>query len=69
NNGDYSPDNCRWADIKTQCNNRSSNINITIGNATKTLTEWCEIFELDSKMIHARYKRNGFISIDDLFTV
>ena len=69
NNGDYSPDNCRWADIKTQCNNRSSNINITIGNATKTLTEWCEIFELDSQMIHARYKRNGFISIDDLFIV
>jgi len=67
NDKGYSPDNCRWADYETQCRNRSTNIKITIGNATKTLTEWCEIFELDYKVIHARYKRNGFKGIDDLF--
>lgn len=67
NDKDYMPENCRWVDIKTQCNNRCTNIKITIGNATKTLTEWCNIFELDYKKISARYKRNGFISIDELF--
>ena len=67
NNKGYSPDNCRWADAKTQSRNRSSNVKITIGNATKTLTEWCEIFQLDYRTIHARYSRNGFISINDLF--
>ena len=67
NNGDYCPENCRWSDTQEQARNRSSNIRITIGNATKTLTEWCEIFEVDTKMVFARYKRNGFIGIDELF--
>lgn len=63
----YSPENCRWVCEKEQCNNRSTNIKITIGNATKTLTEWCEIFNLDSKKIMARYNRSGYISINQLF--
>ena len=67
NDGDYCPENCRWSDSQEQARNRSSNIKITIGNATKTLTEWCEIFEVDSKVVFARYKRNGFIGIDELF--
>lgn len=68
NNDDgYYPENCRWVTMKQQCNNRSSNIKITIGNATKTLTEWCEIFELDYRMILARYRRSDYISIDALF--
>lgn len=67
NDGDYHPDNCRWSTREEQSNNRSTNINITIGNETKSLIEWCNIFKLDYKCIHARYERNGFISIDELF--
>lgn len=67
NDCDYCPENCRWTDSKTQARNRSTNVRITIGNATKTLTEWCEIFEIDSRVVFARYNRNGFIGIDELF--
>lgn len=67
NESGYSPDNCRWADAEMQGRNRSSNIKITIGNATKTLVEWCEIFELDYKAVYAKYRRNKFKGIDDLF--
>lgn len=67
NDKGYFPDNCRWASQQEQSRNRGSNVKITIGNAKKTLTEWCEIFELDYKTILARYHRNKFRGIDDLF--
>lgn len=68
NNGNYDPTNCKWSTAEKQCNNRESNIKITIGNTTKTLTQWCEIFDLEYSAIHARYVRNGFGGIDELFS-
>lgn len=69
NDKGYSPDNCRWATMKEQSRNRSTNINIRIGNTTKTLTEWCEIFNVNSKTVYARYYRGNARTIDDLFNL
>lgn len=42
NNGPYSPDNCRWADIYTQLDNRRNSRLYTINGETKCLKHWCQ---------------------------
>lgn len=43
NNKGYSPDNCRWADAKTQNRNTRRNHLLMIDGVTKTMAEWSEI--------------------------
>ena len=57
NHKGYSPDNCIWADMKTQSRNRRSNVKIEYDGEMITLTELAEIFGLEPKVVMARHKR------------
>ena len=44
--GDYEPDNCMWADRKTQANNKSTNVLITHEGRTQTAAQWADELDL-----------------------
>lgn len=53
-NGDYSPDNCRWATQKEQTRNTRRSKTITHNGETKTVAEWADITGIDSSTIYHR---------------
>ena len=49
-NGNYTPENCRWADAETQANNKTNNIHVQYEDEVMTLSEFCRKLGLDYKM-------------------
>lgn len=57
NDGDYSPDNCRWATISMQNRNTSQNHRINVNGETLTIAEWSERTGLVHQTIRHRLLR------------
>lgn len=60
-NGNYSPDNCRWVSMATQCNNRRSNKNYTHNGLTMTATEWSKHLGGNKDLIYNRMRQGWSI--------
>lgn len=61
NDGPYSPENCRWASMKTQNTNKSGNIVIQYNGKSQTLAEWAKELEIKWVTLHNRYVRGWSI--------
>ena len=56
-NGDYEPNNCRWADDITQGNNKRNNIVLTHNGMTMTMPEWARYLNLPYSVLANRRKK------------
>ena len=56
-NGNYTPDNCRWASRKTQVLNSRKAKRIHIKGETKTLKEWLAIYGIPKHTYYTRRKK------------
>lgn len=57
NNGNYSPENCRWANRKTQDYNKPNTINIHIRGNIYTMDEICSKYELPRELLESYVQR------------
>jgi len=56
NDGDYTPENCRWVTRSRQQRNTRQTIWVTINGNTKPVPDWCEIFRIGNMNVLNRIR-------------
>ena len=60
NNGNYCKENCRWATVKRQQNNKRNVHIVTHRGRSMSLTAWANVLGVSGRTIRARYANLGW---------
>lgn len=67
-NGDYSPENCRWATRREQSLNTRRNVRWTFAGETLTVSEWAAHLGVSKSTLRMRVKRDGW-TVEQALTI
>ena len=67
-NKGYDPSNCRWVSRKVQMNNRNAVHKFTINGETKSIAEWCRIYNVPHERVRRRVMNEGWDIVTALTT-
>lgn len=60
NDGDYTPENCRWATMTRQQNNKKDNTYLTHNGMTLSLADWARKVGINQVTLSARLTKRGW---------